>query len=121
MKFNYFEHSFFLLQGIFVGIGLNDLWRILNLPGNKEPLTMTPIGEIDKDEAYQYAVDAAVALSGLLLPLFGKPTNNALLGAGMAVGTKWSNTTERGSSLSILDIQKNKENETQRAMQAGIV
>ena len=116
-NFNFFESTFFALQGIFLGIGINDAWRLLKLPGTKEPFTMLPLlGEIDKDEAYQYALDAAVMASGLLVPLFGKATNNALLGAGMSIGTRWANMSERGSSLSVLDAPKNQQKEAKAMM-----
>ena len=81
--------SFFTLNGILAGIFMNDLTRIF-------------IGEIPNKHIYEYLISGGVGASGLVLPIFGKPINNLMLGAGMVIGTFWADITEESNSISLL-------------------
>lgn len=93
------ESVFFTFSGIFVGIALNDLWRLFDLPGNKQ---VSEYSNLTQDEVYQYAIAGAIAASSLLYPLSDKHSNNLFLGIGTAIGVRWANGTERGEPIQII-------------------
>lgn len=93
------EGVFFTFSGIFVGIALNDLWRLFDLPGNKQP---SDYADLTQDELYQYLIALSISASSLVYPFSGKHTNNLFLGIGTAVGIRWANGTERGEPIKII-------------------
>jgi hypothetical protein len=88
--------SFFVLQGIFVGVALNDIWRMLNLPGNNAPINVAGVnGSFDQDFLYQLIIATA---SGAAQVLF-KVDHGISFGAGIALGSTWANTSEKGQYI----------------------
>lgn len=85
--------SFFVLQGIFAGIALNDIWRVFNLPGNNQPINVAGTqGLLDVDFLYQMV---AAALSAGA-QIFFKVEHGISFAAGIAVGSTWANLSEGG-------------------------
>ena len=88
--------AFYGFSGVFVGLALNDIWRLFDLPGNRE---LSDFADIDKDELYQYAIGLTIALTSFVHPIDSKNTNNLLLGLGTIVGSRIANKTERGDKI----------------------
>jgi len=88
----------FILQGIFMGIALNDVWRILHLPGENVPIV---IG----NQALEYEVDfvyqLAIATAFVILQVFGLK-HGAGFGAGVALGSTFANQSETGKTISMI-------------------
>ncbi len=81
--------SFFLFNGVLVGVTLNDLIRIL-------------FGDMEKKEEIEYAISGLVAVSPYVydrLALMGANSNNLFLGSGMAIGTMFANRSEEGKKV----------------------
>ena len=93
------ESAFFGLSGIFVGIMLNDVWRLFDLPGNRQ---RSEYIDINQDELYQYMIAAAITLSSLVIPIEARNSNNLLLGLGTAIGVRVSNATEIGRKIELV-------------------
>lgn len=88
----------FILQGLFVGIALNDAWRILKLPGENTPIVMG-------NQALEYEVDfvyqLAIASLFVVLQIFGLK-HGAAFGGGVALGSTFANTSETGKTISMV-------------------
>lgn len=104
-----YKDGFFFSVGLFLGIGLNDLWRLSRSEENYKKVVVagkdTPfVEEMHWDEIYQYLmVGGALALSAVT----GKHFNEALpASAGAFTGIAWSNHMERkgAAPITILPI-----------------
>ena len=99
-----YKDGFFFSVGLFLGIGLNDLWRISRSELNYQKLAVAGkdnpfIEEVHMDEIYQYVMVAgALAISAIT----GKHFNEALpASAGAFTGIAWSNHMERKGAAPI--------------------
>lgn len=99
-----YKDGFFFSVGIFLGIGLNDLFRLSRSELNYKPVVVSGresplVQDMHMDEVYQYAIVAgAVVLSALT----GKHFNEALpASAGAFTGIAWSNQMERKGAAPI--------------------
>jgi len=90
----------FILQGLFVGIALNDVWRILHLPGENIPVV---IG----NQALEYEVDFVYQLSiatlFVIAQIFGLKHGMGF-GAGVALGATFANQSEAGKTVSMISF-----------------
>ncbi len=94
--------GFFILQGIFAGIALNDVWRILNLPGNNAPLNVAGLpGSFDYDLLYQFLI-AGIAAGA---EVFFKVEHGLAFAGGIALGSTWANTSEKGAYIGAAPAQ----------------
>lgn len=85
--------SFFVLQGLFTGIALNDIWRILNLPGNNQPINVAGTnGLMDVDFLYQLTIAGLAAGAQIIF----KVDHGISFAAGIALGSTWANLSENG-------------------------
>jgi len=93
-----YEDSFYALTGMLTGIAVNDIWRILNLPGNNEPLMDKgkPIG-YDKDFGYQVLIGAGIMLSNLV-----GIHHSLVFGGSFILGASFANTSEQGHTVKVL-------------------
>ena len=90
--------GFFMLQGLFIGIALNDAWRILQLPGENTPVVIgNQAQSIEVDFVYQLAIASIVVLA----QAFGLKYGSGY-GAGIALGALIANTSESGKTVSML-------------------
>jgi len=90
------ENGFFVLQGIFTGVALNDIWRILNLPGNNAPINVAGVNStFDQDLIYQLVIAAAAAAA----QVFFKIEHGLAFGTGISIGSIWANTSEKGNYI----------------------
>ena len=90
--------GFYTFQGVLAGIALNDIWMFLKLPGNDVPVKRgdgTPIEGINQDFLYQAAFGAAAIAAELLF----KVKHAAPFGAGIILGSRWANTSEKGEYI----------------------
>ena len=92
------DWGFFMLQGLLVGIALNDAWRILHLPGEGVPVV---IGNQALDYEVDYVYQLAIATIFVVLQAFGLQ-HGAGFGAGIALGSTFANTSETGKTVSML-------------------
>lgn len=83
--------SFFTLNGIFVGIGLNDWFRLTNSPLNNQPIV---VGGIDTDYDQDFLIQLAVGGLFILAEYFGGLKYASKLGYGMILGSTWANASE---------------------------
>lgn len=83
--------SFFFLNGIFIGIGLNDASRLLNSPLNNTPLVIN-----GKDSGYNqdFLVQLAIGSLFILADYFGGLKHAAHMGYGVLLGAGWANASE---------------------------
>ena len=83
--------SFFVLNGIFAGVGLNDAFRLWNSPLNRAPLVIG--GE---DSGYKQDFLIQLAVGGLLIvaEYFGGVKHASKLGTGLILGSSWANASE---------------------------
>ena len=98
---NFLADGFFFLQGILVGITLNDIWRIFQLPGENKPV-------IIGNQAYEYEIDfvyqLVLALAMMASSAFG--VKHAMgMGTGMALGSTIANHSEVGKTISLLPFK----------------
>jgi len=90
------EHGFFVLQGIFTGIALNDIWRVLNLPGNNVPINVAGThSSFDQDYIFQMAIAVAAAAA----QIFFKVEHGVPFAMGIGIGSTWANTSEKGNYI----------------------
>jgi hypothetical protein len=90
------QHGFFVLNGIFVGIALNDIWRVLNLPGNAAPLNVAGIpSQFHQDYLFQLLIAAAAGAGEVL----GGIDHGLALGMGIFMGSTWANVSEAGNYI----------------------
>src|SRR3954466_5356075 len=95
--------SFFVLQGIFAGVALNDIWRILNLPGNNAPINVAGVnGTFDQDFLYQMIIAGAAAGA----QIFFKVDHGVSFAAGIALGSTWANASEKGHYIGASPAQQ---------------
>ena len=98
---NWLQNSHFMLIGILSGIGLNDLWRILNLPGNDVPLMIKgEPSEFDTDYLYQILI----GLGFIGLQFFGGVKFGATMGTGIILGSTLANKSEVGKTISMTPV-----------------
>lgn len=89
-----------LLHGMFIGIALNDIWRIFKLPGENVPVVAgNQAFDIELDFVYQLIIAGLVVIA----QAFGLKYGSGF-GAGMALGSVMANTSETGKTISILPI-----------------
>lgn len=89
--------GFFMLQGVFAGIALNDIWRILQLPGENLPVVIGNQAQpMEIDYIYQLIVAGLVIISNA----FGVKYSSGF-GLGMALGSTLANHSESGKTISL--------------------
>ncbi len=90
------QHGFFVLQGIFAGIAMNDIWRVLQLPGNNVPLNVAGVqSTFDYDWMYQMAIAIAIGATQILFKL-----DHAFpFAVGITIGSTWANQSEKGNYI----------------------
>ena len=92
------NNGFFVLQGVLLGIALNDIWRIFQLPGENQPIIIGNQGqEYEVDFVYQLAIGTLL----IAAQLFGLKYGSGL-GAGVILGSTLANTSETGKTISVL-------------------
>ena len=86
--------GFYTLNGLFVGIGLNDVWRLLNLPGNGEEVVINGLPRgFYLDHVYQVLIGL-----GLVVAEYGFGLKHgAAFGAGIITGSTFANKSEKGA------------------------
>ena len=95
--------GFFMLQGLLAGIALNDIWRILNLPGENLPVVIgNQAHDMEIDYIYQLIVAGIVIISSL----FGVKHASGF-GIGMAMGSTFANISESNKTISLLPFKMN--------------
>ena len=95
---NFLADGFWFLQGVLAGIGTNDLWRILNLPGEGQPII---IGNSAKELEVDYIFQLVIAGAVIVADLFGLK-HGVGFGSGMILGSTWANMSESGSTVTLL-------------------
>lgn len=89
-------HSFFVLQGIFAGIALNDIWRILNLPGNATPINVAGVpSTFHQDYLFQVGIAGVSALAEVI----GGIDHGLAFAMGIFLGSTWANSSEAGNYI----------------------
>ena len=83
--------SFFVLNGIFAGVGLNDLFRLTNGKLNASPLIIN-----GADSGYKQDFLLQISIGGLfiLAEYFGGLKHASKLGTGIILGSSWANASE---------------------------
>ena len=83
--------SFFILNGIFAGVGLNDLFRLLNSKLNSQPLIIN-----GQDSGYKQDFLLQLAVGGLFIvaEYFGGLKYASKIGTGIIIGSGWANASE---------------------------
>ena len=83
--------SFFVLNGIFAGVGLNDLFRFLGGPFNSAPLMVN-----GQDTGYKQDFLLQLGVAGLFIvaEYFGGLKYASKVGTGMVLGSTWANSSE---------------------------
>ena len=83
--------SFFVLNGIFAGVGLNDLFRLLNSKLNSQPLMIN-----GADSGYKQDFLLQLAVGGLFImaEYFGGLKYASKVGTGIILGSSWANQSE---------------------------
>lgn len=92
------DWGFWFLQGILAGVATNDVWRILQLPGENKPVVIgNQAQKIELDYVYQ------LAIAGLIMAadVFGLKHGMGF-GSGMVLGLTWANLSEAGTSVTLL-------------------
>ena len=90
--------GYFMFYGMLAGIALNDIWRILHLPGEDLPILFGGQAQsIEIDYVYQLAIAGLIVLS----QAFGVKYASGF-GLGMALGSTMANQTESGQTLTLL-------------------
>jgi hypothetical protein len=95
--------GFATFQGVLAGIALNDIWRMLNLPGNNTPISINgiPSTNFSVDYLYQVTIAGLIAASQVLF----KVDHGLAFGAGMFTGATWANTAEQGGYIGFAQTQ----------------
>ena len=89
--------GFFMLQGLLAGIALNDIWRILQLPGENIPIVVGNQAQtIDIDQVYQWIIAGLVVIASAFGLKYGSG-----FGIGMALGSTLANQSEAGQTISL--------------------
>lgn len=88
--------AFYTLNGIFLGIGINDVWRFLDLPGNHQEVVINgqPRGYY-MDHIYQIGIGLSLVIAEYGLGI----KHAAALGAGIIAGSTWANKSEKGDHV----------------------
>ena len=92
------EFGFFTLWGLLAGIAINDVWRILKLPGEGLPVIVGNQAQaMEIDYVYQLVIAGLIMLSAAfgVKYAFG-------FGSGMALGSTLANQVESGQALTLL-------------------
>ena len=98
--------GFFMLQGLLAGIALNDVWRILQLPGENLPVVIgNQAHDMEIDYVYQLIVAGIVIISSL----FGIKYASGF-GLGMALGSTLANHSEAGKTISLFPFKLDSKN-----------
>jgi hypothetical protein len=100
-----YKDGFFIGTGLFGGILLNDMWRLLNLPGNYSQTSVgTPEGPQIKDEhideIIQYGIVGAILIASIVTGKYVKEVIPA--SAGAFIGIRWGNSSERKQYIGFL-------------------
>jgi len=92
------ESGFFTLWGMLAGIFINDIWRVMKLPGEGVPIAVSGHAQkLETDYIYQLIIAGLVMLSAAfgIKYAFG-------FGGGMALGATLANQSESGDTLTLL-------------------
>lgn len=90
--------GFFLFYGLLAGIAINDIWRILKLPGEGTPIVFGGAAQQwEVDYVYQLVIAGLV----MLMSVFGLKYGFGF-GSGMALGATLANQSETRQSISLL-------------------
>jgi len=83
--------SFFTLNGIFAGVGLNDVFRFIGGEVNKKPIIV-----MGKDTGYKQDFLLQLIVGGLLImsEYFAGVKYASKVGTGMIIGSTWANASE---------------------------
>lgn len=93
--------GFFVLYGLFAGIALNDIWRILRLPGEGTPVVFGGAAQKwEVDYVYQLVIAGLI----MLMSVFGLKYGFGF-GSGMAIGSTLANQSESGQTLSLFPFE----------------
>jgi hypothetical protein len=95
------DWGFWFLQGILAGVGTNDVWRVLNLPGEGQPIV---IGNMAKELEVDYVFQLIIAGLIIVADLFGLK-HGVGFGSGMILGSTWANLSESGVSVTLLPFE----------------
>ena len=90
--------GFYTFQGVLAGIALNDIWMFLKLPGNDPPVKRgdgSPVEGVTMDFLYQASFGVAAIAAEVLF----KVKHAAPFGAGIILGSRWANTSEKGEYI----------------------
>jgi len=92
------SQGFFMLNGVLVGIGLNDLFRLTGTPINDQPLVIQeqPTG-FEMDFVLQVLLALGVISSQYLLNI----KYASSVGIGMLLGSVWADRAEHEQAISI--------------------
>lgn len=92
------DWGFWFLQGVLAGVATNDVWRILQLPGENKPVVIgNQAQKIEIDYIYQLMIAGAV----IIADLFGLK-HGIGFGSGMILGSTWANLSEAGTTVTLL-------------------
>jgi hypothetical protein len=95
------NNGFFVLQGVVLGIALNDIWRIFQLPGENKPII---IGNSAQSFEVDFVYQLAIGVLLITAQLFGLKYGSGL-GAGVILGSTLANTSETGQTISVLPFK----------------
>jgi hypothetical protein len=99
------ESAFFTFNGMLFGVLLNDIFKMLGGDLNTSKTGYRLYNhDVMQDELYGYLISLGTATTGILpfLQIYHKWTNNIALGLGMAVGVFYSNTSEQGKYVGLV-------------------
>lgn len=89
--------GFFVFYGLLAGIALNDIWRILHLPGEDIPIVVGHQAQTwETDYVYQLIVAGLIMASQVFGVKYGFG-----FGSGVAIGSTLANQSESGATLSL--------------------
>ena len=95
------DWGFWFLQGILAGVGTNDAWRILNLPGEGKPIV---IGNTAKKLELDYVFQLIIGGLIMAADIFGLK-HGIGFGSGMILGSTWANLSESGVAVTLLPFE----------------
>ena len=95
------DWGFYFLQGILAGVGTNDVWRILNLPGEGVPIV---VGNTAKKLEVDYIIQLLIAGAIMVADIFGLK-HGIGFGSGMILGSTWANLSETGVAVTLLPFE----------------
>ena len=95
------DWGFWFLQGILAGVATNDVWRVLQLPGENVPIVIgNNAQKIDVDFVYQLTIAGII----MVADIFGLKHGMGF-GSGMVLGSTWANLSEAGTAVTLLPFE----------------